>query len=651
MSEQHDDTIRSGEGTGATFGEVLEERLSRREMLRKGIGVSLFALGGTALGRAAGLGSSVSSNVIEAPQGAVAVETKGLRFQPIQPQTGGDRTVVAQGYRCKPLLKWGDPLFDGAPAFDPAEQSAEKQERQFGYNCDFVGFMPLPFGSQNSSQGLLVVNHEYTDNELMFPNYDPKKPTRAQMDVVVMAHGLTVVEISKGAEGWSYDKASRFNRRITGLTPMKLSGPAASSDLMKTNANPAGDTVLGTLNNCAAGKTPWGTVLTSEENFHGYFGNLHKMPKDDPRRKIHERYGIAEKAGWNRWEAHFERCDMGTEPNEPFRFGWVVEVDPYDPESTPVKRTALGRFCREACTSVITPSGRVALYSGDDARFEYVYKFVTARPYNAADRKANFGLLDEGTLYVARFDADGTGDWLPLVFGHGPLTAENGFHSQADVLINTRYAADLLGATKMDRPEDIETSPKTGKVYIVCTNNSQRATEGKPQTDPANPRPENKHGHIIELVEAGDDHAATRFEWEMFLVCGDPEDDETFFAGFDKSRVTPISCPDNITFDLDGNLWIATDGMPKAMAMHDGFFAVPTEGPERGHLRQFFSAPPGAEVCGPEFTPDNTTVFLAIQHPGEGGTFEEPISRWPDGDVAKPSVVVIEGNGGGRIGQ
>jgi secreted PhoX family phosphatase len=488
----------------------------------------------------------------------------------------------------------------------------------------------------------------------MFPGYDPKNPTRRQVDVELAAHGLSVVEVQRGEGGqWSVVLDSRFNRRITATTPFTVTGPAAGNAWLQTSADPSGAKVAGTLNNCSGGKTPWGTVLSGEENFHQYFAHLNRLSPDTPRTRDHQRYGLTVGESDRKWERHHSRFNLQIEPNEPFRFGWVVEIDPFDPESTPKKRTALGRFKHEAATIVIAPGGQVALYSGDDERFEYVYKFVTAKPYNSKDRLANRDILDEGTLYAAKFKDDGSGEWMPLVYGQGPLTEANGFTSQGDVLIQTRRAADLLGATKMDRPEDIETSPKSGKVYLVMTNNVQRGTDGKAGTDKANPRSQNRHGHIIELTEANNDHAATAFSWNMFLVCGDPKDESTYFAGYDKSQVSPISCPDNITFDLNGNLWIATDGQEGTLKVHDGLFAVPVEGAERGRLRQFFRSVRGSEVCGPEFTPDNTTLFVAVQHPGEGetSTFDKPTSLWPDGKTPpRPTVLAIQAENGGRIG-
>jgi secreted PhoX family phosphatase len=325
-------------------------------------------------------------------------------------------------------------------------------------------------------------------------------PTQEMVDVELAAHGLSVVEVRRGGAGeWEVVRDSQYNRRFTGTTPMEIRGPAAGSDLVRTGADPAGTTVLGTLNNCSAGTTPWGTVVSGEENFHQYFANLARIAEDDPIRGLHERFGIPEEGSERQWERFHDRFDLAKEPNEAFRFGWAVEVDPYDPASTPKKRTTLGRYKHEAITSVVAPDGRVAFYSGDDQTFEYVYKFVSAGRYDPDDRAANLDLLDEGTLYVARFNDDGSGEWMPLVHGEGPLTEANGFGSQAEVLINARGAGDLLGATKMDRPEDMEPNPVNGRVYINLTNNVDRGTpdaeEGANVANPAageRPRPRHR---------------------------------------------------------------------------------------------------------------------------------------------------------------
>ncbi|MBA2469859.1 MAG: PhoX family phosphatase [Chloroflexia bacterium] len=602
-------------------------------------------------------------------------------FQPIALDEGQE-LVVAANHVAIPFLRWGDPIFAGAPEWDIANQSASSQEQQFGYNCDWIGFLSLPIGSGTSDHGLLVVNHEYTNSELMFPGYLTANPDYSEtpvatpeatpglesatpvapgatpvasgepveipeflintsqeiVDVELAAHGLSVVEISRNESGqWEVVLDSEYNRRITATTPMEVTGPAAGIDLLKTSEDATGTMVLGTLNNCAGGYTPWGTVLTGEENFQQYFANLALLPVDDPIRVAHERYGLNEGTSDRLWEDYYPRFDVSQEPNEPFRFGWIVEFDPYDPTSTPKKRTALGRNKHEGATAAVAPGGQVAFYSGDDEIFDYAYKFVTAGSYNPDDRAANVDLLDDGTLYVARFDDDGSGEWIPMIHGEGLLTAAYGFASQGEVLAKTRLAADLLGATKMDRPEDFETNPVSGKVYLACTNNTSRDLA---DTDDANPRPNNFAGHIIEITEDGNDHAATTFSWEIFILAGDASDSGTWYGGSDE--VSSFAAPDNIAFDTVGNIWISTDGMPNSLPGNDGLFVAATEGEERGMTRQFFSTVPGAECSGPEFNPDNSALFVAVQHPGEGGTVEEPVSLWPDGAVtARPTVVLI----------
>lgn len=608
--------------------DVIEEALTRRSFLAASA-AGLFVLSGfSALARAQSSGN-------------IGFKAIGLSTE--------DRLLLAQGYSSSVVIRWGDPIVRGARRFDLANWSAQDQEAAFGYNCDYISYLPLPYGSTNQNRALLWANHEYTNPELMFPGYTPSKPTKEQVDVELAAHGGSVVEVMRNADGSvEYLPVSQFNRRITALTPMELTGPAAGHPWLQTKADPSGKRVLGMLNNCAGGTTPWGTILSAEENFNQYFAGNDGV-SNETLRKIHARYGLPAKESGRRWEAFYDRFDLSKEPNEPFRHGWIVEIDPYDPTFTPKKRTALGRFKHEGAEVSLAADGRVVAYMGDDERFDYMYKFVSKGRFNPADRKANLNLLDEGTLYVARLNPDGTGEWLPLVFGNGPLTAANGFASQAEVLINARGAADLLGATKMDRPEDFERNPVTGLVYAVMTNNSRRTAA---QVDKANPRPDNKDGHILEIMEEGNDAGATRFRWALFLVCGDPRDESTFFAGFDKAKVSPVATPDNITFDRAGNMWIATDGMDGSnLKSNDGIFAVPTQGPERGYVRQFMSAPRGAEVCGPIFTADGRTLFAGIQHPGEGGTIEKPVSLWPDGvGTARPSVVAIRKDDGGVIG-
>jgi secreted PhoX family phosphatase len=637
--EESDDIPRSRE-ENPTIGDVIAARFGRRDIMKGALAATAIATLIGPLGLAGGRGARAA--------------TSSFAFEEIE--AGVDETHhVAPGHRAQVLLRWGDPVLADAPEFDPYNQTAEAQAKQFGYNNDYVGFFPLEGSSEH---GLLAINHEFTNEELMFPGMvrqDTKEEAFARMTpelvaIEMAAHGCTIVEVRRGAEAWEVVRDSPYNRRLTAETPMTISGPAAGHARMRTSYDPEGRMVRGTINNCAGGKTPWGTFLTAEENFHGYFWG--ELADDHPERANHERYDVPGR--WYAWGKYHDRFDVSKEPNEANRFGWIVEIDPYDPQSTPVKRTALGRMKHENASPIVSRDGRIAIYMGDDQRFEYIYRFVTARPWNPDDREANRDLLDEGTLSVARFNADGSLDWLPLVFGEGPLTPENGFESQADVVIEARRAADLLGATRMDRPEEVEPNPKTGKIYAMLTNNTRRKAD---QVDAANPRPENAFGHVIEMTPPDGDHSADRYTWEILVQCGDPSVAEVG-ATFNPatSRDGWFGMPDNCAFDSLGRLWIATDGNSgKATGRSDGLWAMETEGELRGTSRLFFRCPAGAEMCGPEFTPDDRALFLAVQHPADDGedwpafgrpsTFDDPSTRWPDfqpGVPPRPSVVVVE---------
>jgi hypothetical protein len=536
----------------------------------------------------------------------------------------------------------------------------------------------LPFG-RGGRRALLVVNHEYTNEELMFPGFtDMDAMTVEQIKVAMAAHGMSVVELERvdGTGQWQPVRSRNlpYNRRITALaTTFAFTGPAAGSTWLRTAADPSGRTAIGTLNNCAGGVTPWGTVLSGEENFNQYFVGGDGAP-DDLKPRL-ARYGISTTtrypSGSRKWERAQERFDLAKHPHEANRFGWIVEVDPFDPRSTPRKHTALGRFKHEGANVIVTKDDHVVAYMGDDERFDYLYKFVSDKRFkrgsSAAARKHNLTLLESGALYVAQLTGDspaaeidgkgtlpadrafdGTGRWIKLV--QSDLSYVPGM-TVSEVLTFTRLAADKVGATKMDRPEDVEPSLRTGKVYVALTNNSNRGVGSNPGVDEANPRVANKHGQILELVEDRGDNAAETFTWSLPIVCGDPADSSTYFAGYDKSAVSPISCPDNVAFDGAGNLWISTDG--NALGSNDGLFATAIEGPERGHLKQFLTVPLGAEACGPFITGDDRSVFVAVQHPGEvtGATIDKPASTWPDGDFAKPGVAVawrLDGNAVGR---
>ena len=625
-----------------TMGDMIAARFNRRDLFRGAMAVTAISatIGTTAL----------------AQNGQPKMAATSFDFREIE--AGVDQTHhVADGYDVQVLLRWGDPILPGAPEFDPLNQSADRQAGQFGYNSDYVGFLPI---DGSSDHGLLVVNHEYTNEELMFPGVgvqDAKdanfaKMTKDLVDIEMAAHGGAVVEIRREGGRWAVVRDSKYNRRITAETPIELTGPVAGHERLRTAADASGRQVRGMLNNCSGGVTPWGTWLSGEENTNGYFWG--KLPEGNPESANYKRYGIGTPA--YAWGKFHERFDLAKEPNEANRFGYVVEIDPFDPASLPKKRTALGRVKHEGAAGITNADGRYVVYLGDDERFDYVYKFVTAGRVDPQNRAANLGLLDSGTLYVAKYNPDGTGTWLPVVHGQGPLTEQNGFRSQADVLIETRRAGDVLGATKMDRPEDIEANPVTNRVYVMLTNNTRRTAE---QTDAANPRAKNAFGHIVEMVPDAGDHAATTFRWEVLVRCGDPSIKDvgaTFSSETTKNGW--FGMPDNCAVDSKGRLWISTDGNnQKATGRADGLWAVETEGALRGTSKHFFRVPVGAEMCGPFFTPNDETLFLAVQHPGETeegqpATYENPNTRWPDfqdGMPPRPSVVVITKQGGGRI--
>ncbi|WP_432511284.1 PhoX family protein [Kineococcus sp. SYSU DK001] len=620
----------------AYFGDVVRAAVSRRGVLAALVGLGVAGSAVTQAPRAAAAtGGGV--DLLAAP----FAPGHQIDFTPIAPVPGDrDSFDVAAGFAWTTVISWGDPIVAGAPDFDVDAQTPEAQAGQFGYNNDYTDVLPL---AGDPNRALLVCNNEYTNEELMFRGWaEQDGPTDEQLRIAMAAHGMSVVELRRADAGspWAYVRGSEYNRRITADTPMELTGRAAGSRLVRTGADPEGRTVLGTFGNCAGGTTPWGTVLSGEENFNGYF-RAPEEPADDAA----ARYGMGgEGRGWDLVDARF---DVTREPNEPNRFGYVVEVDPYDPTSTPRKHTALGRLKHEGATISLAADGRAVAYMGDDERFDYVYKFVSKRAYREGDRAHNLTLLEEGDLYVAVFTGDGaedgrydgTGRWVPLLTGG--VSRVPGF-SVDEVLVHTRLAADAVGATKMDRPEDVQRNPVNGRVYVACTNNSRRGTEDNAGVDEANPRPENKDGHVVEITERGDDAAATEFSWNLVLVCGDPADDTTYFGDVDRSLVSPISCPDNLAFDTVGNLWISTDG--NTLGSNDGLYEVTVDGPERGMVRQFLSVPTGAETCGPVITADGS-VFVAVQHPGEleGASVDTPMSLFPyDGSgQPRPSVVQV----------
>lgn len=653
------DDIATHEVPAETIGNIVARRFTRRQLFKGGLAVAATThLFGT--------------TAVEAGRGAVKGDAAAFAFRELVAGVDANHHVAA-GYDLQVLLRWGDPIVPGLPLFTPATLTASEQAQRFGYNNDYLAFFPL---QDDGQRGLLCVNHEYTNPEVMFPGVgrpdfkDFAGMTVDHVGVEMAAHGVTVVEIARQNGQWWPLLSSPRNRRITASTPMIIDGPAAGHVRLRTSADRTGRLAIGTLNNCAGGQTPWGTYLAAEENFHGYFwtdqtnadGKRRNKGLGGAQQRSYDRYGVP--GNWYSWGRYEERFNVDKEPNEPNRFGWVVEIDPANPASTPIKHTALGRFRHEGAEMIINTDGRVVVYSGDDAQFEFVYRFISRETYRAGDRAHNMTLLSDGVLSVARYDADGSVNWLPLVQGQGPLTVENGFSNQGDVLIDARLAASLLGATPMDRPEDVQPNARTNTIYVLLTNNEKRRPE---ETNAANPKPENLFGHIIEMTPPNGDHAAERFTWEILIKCGDPRV-ATVGAMYNPATSGNgwFASPDNAAVDAEGRLWIATDqGSKWAQTGHaDGLYAVDTEGGARGTSRLFFRAPVGAEVCGPCFTPDGETVFVAVQHPGTDGvknwppfgrasTFEDPATRWPDFDPSmppRPAVVAITKRGGGRIG-
>lgn len=664
-----------------TFARIAERHLERRSLL-KGL-----ALAGAAASVPATL-TGFSGEAKAAPA-ALTFESLGV--------TKADTVTVPPGYKSQVVIQWGDPLFAGMAPFDLNAQTPAEQARRFGFNNDMVALFPLPYGAQPKLGGrfshpsyLMAVNHEYATGVGQFPDYPipvsrdatlaPRTlPTRNHVETQMESVGVSVVEINMVNGNWVPNVNSAYNRRVTATTPMDITGPARGDTLMQTPADPTGVLAKGTFANCAGGLTPWGTYLTCEENWDGYFNNRSAVT-DATLKTLHASWSSMNNAATPAtstdftlfWEAYDSRFDLSKAEGvkEPFRFGWVVEIDPYTPGARPKKRTALGRFKHEAAQSVLNASNRLVVYTGDDERFQYAYKYVSNGRYNAANRAANDTLLDEGVLYVAKFSDNGTGTWLPLDFATLNLLSPGKFRNQADVLIRAREAAAVLGATPMDRPEDIE-APRdanwrgNGKVYMVMTNNSNRTATGTTAPNAANPRASNISGHILEITEADNDMAATRFTWTIFLLAGNPSaaagtNTSVVWNGVPTFQGPAFGAPDNIAFDSTGNLFIATDGTaPTTPTCNDQVLVTSTAGGFPRQVKRFLVGPAECEICGPLLSPDDTTFFCAVQHPGEDGAVVDRsatnsklrrTSVWPTGSVPRPAVVAVRRTDGGRIG-
>jgi uncharacterized protein len=603
------------------------------------------------------LGFGAAASTLFAPwsAGCAPMPVAGTRlgFEGVGVSTA-DAVRVPPGYVATVIARWGDPV--GMPGTLPtwrpdASNSAAEQALQMGMHHDGMQYHPL---AGSSTHGLLAMNHEYTDDGLLHPDgmktWSADKVRKAQA-----AHGLAVIEVRLEGDRWQVVRPSRYARRTTMDTPFAVGGPAAGHVLMRTAADPQGRSVLGTVANCASGRTPWGTYLSGEENWANYFAGGPSLTADQ------RRWGLR-KDSWYRWAEHDARFDTRRHPNEFHRFGWIVELDPDDPTSTPVKRTALGRAAHEGAWVAVTKDQHAVVYSGEDARFEYIYKFVSRDRIRPAGNgltaaQANATLLDHGTLYVARFDVDGRGHWLPLIHGQGPLTPANGFADAGEVVIKARQASDLLGATKMDRPEWLAIDPNGGEVYCSLTNNSQRGRDGRPGVDAANPRANNVMGQIIRWKEDGDFDGLT-MRWNHLVLAGDPQQSRPEAQG--NIQGDAFACPDGLAFDPSGRLWICTDVGPSALNRGEmaglGNNQLLACDVGRGEVRRFLTGPVNCELTGPTFAPDGCTLFVNIQHPGEAaGDRSDPdqprrFSNWPDflpeGRPRSATVVIRKADGG-----
>ena len=615
--------------------------MSRRGFISAGAlcGAAMF-LGGNLLSRSAlAIGASSGTSPL-------------LGFASIAAATT-DTISLPAGYSAKVLISWGQPLHQGGPAFDPSGNgTAKAQELQFGDNNDGMSLFAFP---DDPNRALMAINNEYTNYRYLYP-HGGMPQSAEDVHKAQACEGVSVIEVQRRDGHWQFVQGSRYNRRIHGNAPIRVGGPAAGHALLKTSADPSGKLVLGTFQNCANGKTPWGTYLTCEENFTDCFGSSNAEQHLDAAQK---RYGAVAASKEINWHQHDPRFDLAKNPNELNRHGWVVEIDPFDPQSTPVKRTALGRFKHENAALAETGDGRAVVYMGDDERGEFIYKFISRDKIDHKNPKANRDLLDHGTLYVAVFDggdgnADhpkGQGQWVELSHGKNGLDASNGFADQAQVLIHARLAASVVKATRMDRPEWIVVSPKDGQVYCTLTNNAKRGEDGQPVGGP-NPREKNVYGQILRWQPERGEHGALTFAWDLFVVAGNP----VVHGGTAKggsANITPqnmFNSPDGLGFDGAGRLWILTDGD----SSNGGDFAgmgnnqMLCADPDSGEIRRFMVGPVGCEVTGISFAPDFKTLFVGIQHPGENGgsTFPEHL---PNGKP-RSSVMAISREDGGIVG-
>lgn len=632
MKRFNDDSAPSNASTTPTLDDLLNQ-ISRRDCLRLGLGAL-----------------AIPFFTPEVSSGAVAALP--FTFQSVG-VSSDDAVHVPNGYVADVVYAWGEPVNGQTPRFKfDASNSSEEQALQAGMGHDGMEWFPHPKEPNNPYRGLLCINHEYADQGLLYPDGATPPMTDDRIRKSQAAHGVSVVDLAKVEGKWKIVN-SKYARRITANTEAEVHGPARAL---------IGDMALGTVNNCACGRTPWGTYLTCEENFHSVFGT-----DDDWQPNAEQkRYGLSaqgyisktadgETISIYRWWQHSDkRFDLKRNPDEANRYGYVVEIDPTKPDSKPKKRTALGRIKHENAAVTLAADGHVVVYMGDDERNEYIYKFVSRGKFDAENRDANLDLLDEGTLYVAQLRDDKTGTWIEL------KPTQDTAEERARVCVYTRFAADAAQATPMDRPEWIAVHPKTSEVYITLTNNDRRGEPANPAINAANPRPKNVYGHILKWREAGGDAAATNFTWDIFVLAGDPSKDLSSPAANIKGDL--FACPDGLVFDPRGILWIQTDISSEKIGKNHyanlGNNAMLAADPKTGVVRRFLTGPRGCEVTGVALTPDLKAMFVNIQHPGEGDLLPDPakpqaVSSWPDfrpDGRPRPATIVIYRKDGDVIG-
>jgi len=670
------------------FQDILNERLSRRGLLQGGAAVGLLSLAGPAF----------------------AAKDAAPNFKPVAANTH-DQVSVPEGYEARVLVSWGDPLFESVTApFDRKTSDRADQEVRFGFNNDmlalFAAQWSFPKTPDPKGDYILCANNEYFDQPLMYGDRVLTfEGSRDSCEAAYASMGVSIVRLKTTGGAWSVVKdaapgPAAINRRVTPFSPVLFSGPAKDHPWIKAAGGKAnelqkvapaeGAYAIGTLANCAGGWTPWGTYLTSEENFNTYMLTSAKVKNPEARQaQDADIFGYSLSDVFRR-PGQPAQLDLSQSPHAAALYGWVVEIDPHDPSWIPRKRTAMGRRKGECATSALTKDGRVAIYAGDDEKGQFLYKFVSSARFNPKDRMANRELLDSGTLYAAQFLADGKGKWLKLdVAGVNAalkaqeVEAELFIADEADLMVRARVAAAALGATPMDRPEDVECPvdahfDSKGVVLMVCTNNSDARA-----AVPGNPRrgqgiEPNVTGHILRLDETSQDAGAVTFKWDVFALAGDPSGADVKADGKDKAPASAwlgkapsfkgdrFACPDNIAFDGMGRVFIATDGSPAVFRdCNDGVMVTSVSAKAPRLVQRFLTGPVGCEICGPLVGPDARTFFCAIQHPGEAdsagkhfgsalvtGEMQRPPSSWPAGGESwpRPSVIYVTRKDGGRVG-